>query len=84
LCLTPQCLDVKAVVSGGVVIHIKSGHGIDPYIHLPMPEFTNGWQKIWFFLRNDIVTPLPMFTGNCPIAQLNWGNGVAKKDLNKL
>jgi hypothetical protein len=39
---------------------------------------------MWFFLRNDTVAPLPVFTGNHPIPQPNWGYEVAKKDLLKL
>jgi hypothetical protein len=79
-----QGLDVEAVVLGGVVIHAKSEHGIYPYFDLPMLEFPNGWQKIRFFLRNDGVARHPVFTGNRPIPQPNWGYGVAKKDLCKL
>jgi hypothetical protein len=30
----PQGLDVEAAVLGGMVIHVKSGHGIDPYFNL--------------------------------------------------
>jgi hypothetical protein len=75
---------VDAAVLGGVDIHIKSEHGIDPYIDLPMPESPNGWQKIWFFFRNATTAPLPLFKGNRPIPQPNWGYGVAKKNLCKL
>jgi hypothetical protein len=44
----------------------------------------NRWQKIWIFLRNDVVMSLPVFMGNCPIPQPNLGYGVAMKDLHKL
>jgi hypothetical protein len=40
-----------------------------------------GWCKHWFYLRNDINTPLPAFSGNIPTPHHNWGYGVAKKDL---
>jgi hypothetical protein len=40
---------MEAAVLGGVVIHAKSEHGIDPYFDLPMLESPNGWQKIRFF-----------------------------------
>jgi hypothetical protein len=56
---------------GGVVIHVKSGHGVDPYFDIPMPKFMNEWQKMWFFLRNIAVALLPVFTGNHPIPQPN-------------
>jgi hypothetical protein len=41
-------------------------------------------QKVLFFLRNDATLPLPVFMGDHPISQLNWGYRVAKKDLRKL
>jgi hypothetical protein len=66
-----QVLDAEVVVLGGLVIHVKSGNGVDPYFDLSMPESTNMWQKIWFFLRNDSTMPLPMFTGNRPVPQPN-------------
>jgi hypothetical protein len=34
-----------------------------------MPKSMKGWQKQWFYLRNDIDGPLPTFTGNHPIPQ---------------
>jgi hypothetical protein len=39
---------------------------------------------MWFIMRNDVATPLPMFTGNRPIPQPNWGYGVIKKEFYKL
>jgi hypothetical protein len=59
------------VVLGGMVIHIKSEHGIDPYFDIPMPESMEGWQIMWFFLKNNIVVLLPAFMGNHPIPQPN-------------
>jgi hypothetical protein len=50
-----------------MVINVKSRHGVDLYFDLPMSELTDGWQKIWFFLRNAAVAPLPVFTSNRPI-----------------
>jgi hypothetical protein len=64
---------------GGVDIHVKYGHGVDPYFDIPMRESVNGWSKIWFFLRNDAAAPLSVFTGNRPIPQPNWWYRVAKK-----
>jgi hypothetical protein len=43
-----------------------------------------GWQKKWFYLRNDAFTLLPVFTGGHPVPLPSWGDGVAKKDLGKL
>jgi hypothetical protein len=69
---------MEAVDLRGVVINVMSGHGVDPFFGLHMLEFVNEWQKMWFFLRNDVVAPLPVFTGNCttppPPNQLGvWG-----------
>jgi hypothetical protein len=43
-----------------------------------------GWQKLWFFLRNDAYMPLPVFTGSCPIPQSDWGYGVAQKYIHRV
>jgi hypothetical protein len=36
--------DPKAelTISGGAVIHVKVGHGIDPYLEIPMPRLMKG------------------------------------------
>jgi hypothetical protein len=52
---------------GGTVIQVKSGHGGDHYFDIPMPRLMKGWQKKWFYLRNDASTPLSTFTSNCLI-----------------
>jgi hypothetical protein len=43
-----------------------------------------GWQKEWFFLRNDVDAPLPVFTVNRPTPQPSWGYGVAWRDIRRL
>jgi hypothetical protein len=72
------------MIFGGVVIHVKSGHGVDPYLEIPMPRSMNGWWKKWFYLKNDASAPLPEFTGGRPVPLSSWGGGVAGKDLGKL
>jgi hypothetical protein len=79
-----QGTDAEAAVLGAMDIHIKSGYDVDPYFDLPISESVHGRQKMWFFLRNDGTVPLPVFTGNRPIPQPNWGYRVAKNDLRKL
>jgi hypothetical protein len=78
--------DPKAelIISGGVVIHVKSGHGADPYFEIPMPRSMKGWWKKWFYLKNDDSAPLPAFTGGHPIPLNSWGEGATGKDLNKI
>jgi hypothetical protein len=68
----------------GVVIHIKTGQGADPYFDIPMPNSKKGWRKLWIYLRNDADASLPTFTGKHPIPHSNLGYEVAKKDLGKL
>jgi hypothetical protein len=80
----PQDPEAKLTISWGVVIHVKAGHGVDPYLEIPMPRSMKWWQKKWFYLKNDAFDPLPAFIGGHPIPLPSWGDGVAKKDLNKL
>jgi hypothetical protein len=75
---------VKATVLGGVDIFIRYDRGVDPYFHLPIFGSPDGWRKVWFFMRNDADTPLPVFTGSHPIFQPNWGYSVVRKDLHRL
>jgi hypothetical protein len=75
---------VELMIFGGTVIHVKAGHRGDPYLEIPMPRSIKGWQKKWFYLRNDASTPLPAFTSGRPIPLPSKGDGVAKKDLDKL
>jgi hypothetical protein len=77
----PQVPEVKLMISGGAVIHVMLGHGVDPYLEIPMPRLMKGWQKRWFFLRNDDPAPLPAFSGGCPIPLTPWGEGAIRKDL---
>jgi hypothetical protein len=30
------------------------------------------WQKVWFFLRNDVDALLPVVTGSHPVPQPKW------------
>jgi hypothetical protein len=75
---------VELMIFGGTVIHVKARHRGDPYLEIPMPRSIKGWQKKWFYLRNDASTPLPAFTSGRPIPLPSKGDGVAKKDLDKL
>jgi hypothetical protein len=55
------------MTSGGAVINIKSGHGVDPYLEIPMPKSIKGWWKKWFYLKNKATSPLPAFFGGRPV-----------------
>jgi hypothetical protein len=41
----PVGLGTEAVILGGMDIYVKSGHGVNPYFHLPMSESMDGWWK---------------------------------------
>jgi hypothetical protein len=58
---------VELMVSRGAVIHVKFGHGVDPYLNILMPRSMKRWRKKWFYLRNDASTLLPVFTDSRPI-----------------
>jgi hypothetical protein len=72
---------VELTVSRDIVIHVKFGHRVDPFLDIPMPRSMKGWQKRWFYLRNGASTLLPVFTGSRSIPLHSWGDGVARKDL---
>jgi hypothetical protein len=72
------------MISRGTVIHVKSGHGVDPYPEIPMPRSMKGWRKKWFYLSNDAFALLPVFTGSLPVPLPSRGDGVARNDLAKL
>jgi hypothetical protein len=71
-------------LKGSMVIHVKSGYGVDPYFNIPMPISMKEWRKKWFYLRNDASTLLTTFTGNRLIPLPVWGYRVARRDLGKL
>jgi hypothetical protein len=51
----------ELTISRGAVIHVKSGHRVDPYLEIPMPRSMKGWQKRWFFLKNNDSARSPCF-----------------------
>jgi hypothetical protein len=71
----PHDLEVELTISGVTVIHAKLGHGVDPYLEIPMPRSMKLWRKRWFFLKNDESTPLPAFSGGRPIPLTSWERG---------
>jgi hypothetical protein len=38
----PQDPEAELMISGGVVIHVKVGHGVDLYLQIPMPRSMKG------------------------------------------
>jgi hypothetical protein len=75
---------VKVVALGSVDFFIRSGYRVDPYFHLPTSGPPNGWRKVWIFLTNDTIMPLPVFTGSRPIPEPNWGYSMTQRDLHRL
>jgi hypothetical protein len=76
--------DGEAVVWGCVDIYVCTGSGIDPHFRLSVSTPSVGWQKQWFFLRNDTGVPLRVVMSKHPAVQPSWGYWVAKKDTRKL
>jgi hypothetical protein len=72
------------MISSGAIIHVKSGHGVDPYLEIPMSRSMKGWRKKWFYLKNDDSALLPVFIGGCLVPLTSWGEGVVGKDLSKI
>jgi hypothetical protein len=80
----PHDPKAEQTISGGMPIHVESGHGVEPYPKIPMPRSMKGWRKKWFYLRNYASAVLPMFTGSRPVPLPSCGDGVAMKYLDKL
>jgi hypothetical protein len=76
--------EAELAISGGAVIHVKSGHGVDPYLEIPIPRSMKGYWKRWFFLKNDDSTPLPAFSDGRPVPLTSWGEGATRKDLSRI
>jgi hypothetical protein len=76
--------DAEAAVLDCANIYVHTRPGIDPYFCLSVSNPLVGWQKEWFFLRNNAVAPLPAVMGRRPVVQPSWGCGVAKKDTHNL
>jgi hypothetical protein len=79
-----QGSDTEATVLGSVDLFVQSGSRADPYFRLLMSDPPIRWQKVWFFLRNDVDAPLLVVTGSRPIPQPKWGYGVAQRDIHRL
>jgi hypothetical protein len=76
---------MKLTISEGTIIHVKSGHRVNPYLDIPTPRSMKGWRKKWFYLMNDASAPLLVFTGGRPVPLPSWGrSAVARNDLSKL
>jgi hypothetical protein len=68
---------MEVAVWGSVDIFVWSGSRVNPYFCFLMSDPSVGWQRVWFFLRNNADAPLPVFMGCDPIPQPKWGYGVA-------
>jgi hypothetical protein len=43
--------EAELTTSRGTVIHVMLGHGVDPYLEIPMPSLMRGWRTKWFYLK---------------------------------
>jgi hypothetical protein len=66
--------NMVVAVWGSEEIYVYSMLGINPYFHLSFFNSSVGWQKEWFFPRNDARAPLPVVMGKRPCNTLNFGN----------
>jgi hypothetical protein len=80
----PQDPKAELTISGGTVIHVKSGHGVDPYLEIPMPRSMKGWRKKWFYLKNNDSSLLLAFTSGRHVPLTFWGEGATGKDLSRI
>ena len=59
---------------------------VDEYPSMRLSTSNKGWHSQWFYLKNDITTPLPEFTGHlieeAPEQWRKWG--VPEKDKKKI
>jgi hypothetical protein len=69
----PQDPEAELTVSRVTFIHVKSRHGVDPYLKIPMPRLMKRWRNKWFYLRNDASAPLPVFTSSRSFPLPSWG-----------
>jgi hypothetical protein len=58
--------DVLAGVWGCTDIYVCTGQGVNPYFHLSVSNTSGGWQKEWFFLKNNTDASLPVVMGKRP------------------
>jgi hypothetical protein len=44
----PEESKAKLMIFSGTVIHVKVGHGVDPYLEVPMPRSMKGGRRNGF------------------------------------
>jgi len=68
-------------------IHLRH-HRAGAYSLMRLSTSNKGWHSQWFYVKNDVAAPLPVFTGSYIVeAPESWGWGVmakGKKHLNGL
>jgi hypothetical protein len=51
-----------SVPMGCASIHLRGGRA-SGYNPIALTKSNKGWHKLWFYLKNDIAAPLPVFSG---------------------
>ena len=65
---------------GYVSIRLR-GNRSSEYMSIPLLKSNKGWHKLWFYLRNNDATPLPIFTGHLiEEAPDVWRYGAIRKE----
>jgi hypothetical protein len=55
------------VLMGCIGIHLRSNQAAE-YMSFQLSRSNKGWHVLWFYSKNDVVAPLPIFT-RCPIEE---------------
>jgi hypothetical protein len=64
-----------SVLMGCASIHLRSGRAAR-YIPIALTKSNKGWHRLWFYLKNDTIAPLPVFSGRLIVeVPPSWGYG---------
>jgi hypothetical protein len=91
LCVRPTW-GLTPILIYGTISSMEGGGGyscqvracVNSYFNIRMLRSMKGWQKKWFYSRNDANTSLPTFIDNHPVPLPTCGYGAARKDISKL
>ena len=51
-----------SVSTGCVSIHLRNNR-VNEYLSMRLSTSNKGWHSLWFYVRDDVVVPLPVFSG---------------------
>jgi hypothetical protein len=71
---------VELTTSGGAVIHVKLGHGVDPYLEILIPGSIKGGEEM-VLPKKMMIPPLSVFTGGHTVPLPSRGEGQLGRTL---